>query len=93
MYSAIADQLECLQLLLNCGATVGLQDTTGQTALHWAAATVRLALEIVYFTCSCVFSVVVLFFGVFQFLSFICVYMCDCAQECQAQREPFYKVF
>ncbi len=65
MYSAIADQLECLQLLLNCGATVGLQDTTGQTALHWAAATVRLALKMVYFTCSCVFSVVVLFFGVF----------------------------
>ena len=40
MYSAIADQLECMQLLLNRGATVGLQDATGQTALHWAAATV-----------------------------------------------------
>jgi len=40
MYSAIADQLDCIQLLLNRGATVGIQDASGQTALHWAAATV-----------------------------------------------------
>lgn len=40
MYCAIADQLECLQLLLNRGAVVAARDNTGQTALHWAAATV-----------------------------------------------------
>lgn len=40
MYSAIADQLECLQLLLSRGAVASLKDSNGQTALHWAAATV-----------------------------------------------------
>lgn len=40
MYSAIADQLECLQLLLSHGAVVSAKDSDGQTALHWAAATV-----------------------------------------------------
>ena len=40
MYSAISDQLECLQLLLRRGATIAIQDSSGQTALHWAATTV-----------------------------------------------------
>lgn len=41
MYCAIADQLDCLQLLLNRGAVISARDTSGQTAMHWAAATVR----------------------------------------------------
>lgn len=40
MYCAIADQVECLQVLLNRGSVISARDTSGQTALHWAAATV-----------------------------------------------------
>lgn len=40
MYCAISDQLECLQLLLNRGAVISTKDASGQTAMHWAAATV-----------------------------------------------------
>lgn len=42
MYCAMSDQLECLQLLLNKGAVMSAKDTSGQTAIHWAAATVSL---------------------------------------------------
>ena len=40
MYCAISDQLECLQLMLNRGAVISTQDSSGQTVLHWAAAIV-----------------------------------------------------
>ena len=37
MYSAMADRLECVELLLQKGALITAQDSNGQTALHWAA--------------------------------------------------------
>ena len=40
MYCAISDQLECLQVLLNRGAVISTKDASGQTPIHWAAATV-----------------------------------------------------
>lgn len=40
MYCAMAEQVDCLQLLLKRGSFVSAQDNNGQTALHWAAVTV-----------------------------------------------------
>ena len=42
MYSAMAEQAECLQALLKKGALTTAQDSNGQTALHWAAITVSI---------------------------------------------------
>ena len=43
MYCAMAEQTECLQLLLKHGSFVSAQDGNGQTAVHWAAITVSIA--------------------------------------------------
>ena len=40
MYSAMAEREECVVALLRHGALITLQDSSGQTALHWAALTV-----------------------------------------------------
>lgn len=40
MYSAMAEREECVVALLRHGALITLQDSNGQTALHWAALTV-----------------------------------------------------
>ena len=40
MYAAMADRWECVQLLLKHSALISARDNNGQTALHWAAATV-----------------------------------------------------
>ena len=42
MYCAMAEQPECLQVLLKKGALTTAQDNNGQTALHWAAITVSM---------------------------------------------------
>ena len=41
MYSCMADQVETLTALMKKGALLTAQDSNGQTALHWAAITVR----------------------------------------------------
>ena len=41
MYSAMAGHDNCLKLLLKKHAHLSARDSNGQTALHWAAVTVR----------------------------------------------------
>ena len=45
MYVAMVDQVECLQLLISRGATISVQDNSGQTAIHWSSATVSRGLS------------------------------------------------
>ena len=40
MYSAMAERVECVEVLVRRGAFITAQDSNGQTALHWAALTV-----------------------------------------------------